>query len=138
MAHTDPTFQRNHGLYQAGGAMLEWEQRLQLDLLALHAAKQSSQDLALAAESIPSHRSTGEAALQLHLGCLETLLAAVATPSAARPAFLPQAMQLFKQVLGALSRSLYALLHILFALPIQSLALQICIKSSGSHLCIKA
>lgn len=84
--------------------MLEWEQRLQLDLLALHAAKQSSQDLALATEGAPSHRPADEAALQLHLSCLETLLAAVATPSTARPAFLPQAMQLFKQVFHASHR----------------------------------
>ena len=97
---------------QAGGAMLEWEQRLQLDLLALHAAKQSSQDLALATEGNPSHRPTDEAAQQLHLGCLETLLAAVATPSAARPAFLPQAIQLFKQVLYASHKPFFGCIHL--------------------------
>jgi hypothetical protein len=78
--------------------MLGWEQRLQLDLIALHATKCSSHDLVSAAEGNVSMGTIEEAAVQLHLCCLETLLVSVVTPSAARPAFLPQAMHLFKEV----------------------------------------
>jgi len=84
--------------------MLDWEQRLQLDLLALHAATRSSQDLAWSAQGSLRHGAIDSAAVQLHLSCLETLLVSVATPLPARPAFLPQAMQLFKQVRTLLHR----------------------------------
>ena len=81
---------------QVDGDAMSKEQRLQVDLLILRAAKRSSNALQTACHRI--HAPGGEKAASFHLSCLRALHTSVIVPSQGRPAFLPQAVSLYKEV----------------------------------------
>ena len=84
-------------LSQVCGSSIGPTLRLALDTVTLQAAMTSGRALGrLLMESQTGGREA--AAVQLHLSALRCLLASVLSPCAARPAFLPQAAQLFQQV----------------------------------------
>ena len=84
-------------MFQVCGSSIKPTPRLALDTVTLQAAMTSGRALGrLVMESQTGGREA--AAVQLHLSALRCLLASVLSPCAARPAFLPQAVQLFQQV----------------------------------------
>ena len=81
---------------QVDGDAMSKELRLQIDLLILQAVQGSSSGLQTAC-----HHPSGpgaEKAASFHLSCLRALDTSVTVPSHGRPAFLPAAVSLYKQV----------------------------------------
>ena len=66
-----------------------------MDLLLLQAAKQSSEHLRAACQLV--HGSRADDAANIHLSCLKALHTSVTSPSQGRPAFLPQAVALYRE-----------------------------------------